>query len=145
MKLDFNKFDEAYNTDVEKIKENKSKKTNKNGNRIAILGYSVIVILAFFVLANIINGYVEINEMKYGNVKLSNKIEVLEKEIEDLRIELDNKTSYAVIDKYAREELGMISVNKSQKLSIQFQQHYSLNKNRKNAILYSDNKKAIND
>ncbi len=145
MKLDFNKFDEAYNTDVEKIKEKKNKKMNKNGRSIAIAGYTVIVLIAFFVLANIINGYVEINEMKYGNVQLSDKIEVLEKEIEDLRIELDSKTSYTLIDKYAREKLGMISVNKSQKITIKFEKHYSLNKNQKNAILYSGNKKAIND
>ncbi len=145
MKLDFNKFDEAYNTDVEKIKEKKNKKIHKNGRSIAIAGYVFIVVIAFIVLANIINGYVEINEMKYGNVQLSDKIEVLEKEIEDLRIELDSKTSYTLIDKYAREKLGMVSVNKSQKISIKFEKHYSLNKNQKNAILYSGNKKAIND
>ncbi|HZK09693.1 MAG TPA: hypothetical protein VFD08_01360, partial [Clostridia bacterium] len=74
MKLDFGEFDKVYNEDLKqrKIKESKNRK-KKPQNRGVFWGSAFIIILAFFVFANIIDGYVELNQVKFENLELAQR------------------------------------------------------------------------
>lgn len=127
MKLDFGEFDKAYNKDLEQRKreekKNKDKGPRDSGN---IFGLVFVVVLAFFIFANIIDGYVELNQVKFENLELTKRIEDLNQEIEELQIELDQKTSRNIIEKQAKEKLGMVYPNEAQRIPIEQNKSFAL-------------------
>lgn len=128
MKLDFGEFDKAYNEDLKRRKD-EDQRSKKPGHRDpgSNLGLIFIFLLAFFIFANIIDGYVELNQVKFENLELSQRIEDLNVEIEQLQMKLDQKTSRNIIEAQAREKLGMIYPSESQKISIELRRSFALN------------------
>ncbi len=128
MKLDFGEFDKAYNEDLKRRRDedakNKKSGHRDNGNN---LGLAFILFLAFLIFANIINGFVGLNQMKFENLELSHRIEDLNTEIEQLQIKLDQLTANPIIEKQAREKLGMIFPNETQKISLEMRRSFALN------------------
>ncbi len=130
-KFDFSEFDKAYNEDVKRRKiEEQNRKRNrreKNVDRGKVVGYTFIIILAFFIFANIIDGYVEMNRIKFENVELAKRVETLNEEIADLRIKIQEKSSVHIVEKIAREELGMINPYESQRKKLELRRSFALN------------------
>ena len=66
MRLDFDQFDKAYNEDIEARHRWKEEKLAQQKQRQRIQGYllyGMITLLAFAVVASIINGYVHMNRI----------------------------------------------------------------------------------
>lgn len=136
-KLDFNEFDKAYNEDVRrrKVEEESKVKQNKSKDFGKYMAFTFIIVLAFFIVANIIDGYVEMNRIKFENVELSRRVETLNAEIADLRIKIQEKTSSHVVEKVAREELGMITPYESQRKKLELRKSFTLNTDGINVIV----------
>ncbi|NLY72535.1 MAG: hypothetical protein GX079_02430 [Tissierellia bacterium] len=135
MKLDFGEFDKAYNEDLKQRQiEEKMSKTQKNGNLGNFLGKFFVVFLTFFIFALIINGFVELNQIKFENIELAYRIDDLNQEIEQLQIKLNQKTSRTIIEKEAMEKLGMVYPHDAQRISVE---------QRKSFALYPDGISAI--
>lgn len=135
MKLDFGEFDKAYNEDLKQRQiEEKMSKTQKSGNLGNFLGKFFVVFLTFFIFALIINGFVELNQIKFENIELAYRIDDLNQEIEQLQIKLNQKTSRTIIEKEAMEKLGMVYPHDAQRISVE---------QRKSFALYPDGISAI--
>lgn len=147
MKLDFGEFDKAYNEDIKqrKIEESKSHKKGPQ-DRGNFFGFAFVIILAFFIFANIIDGYVELNSVKFENLELSERIEVLNSEITQLEIKIQQNTKGDIIEKIAIEKLGMIYPLDSQKINIAQRKSFALNPKDFSVIVMSDkDQKAIGE
>ena len=147
MKLDFGEFDKAYNEDIKqrKIEDSKSykKKPQERGN---FLGFTFVIVLAFFIFANIIDGYVELNSVKFENLELSERIETLNSEIVQLQVKIQQNTSGEKIEKIATEKLGMIYPLDSQKINIEQRKSFALYPKDFSVIVMSDkDQKAIGE
>lgn len=147
MKLDFGEFDKAYNRDIEQRKleesKNRKKRPQEHGN---FLGFAFVIILAFFVFANIIDGYVELNSVKFENLELSQRIESLTSEIDQLQVKIQQNTKGELIEKIATEKLGMIYPLDSQKINIEQRKSFALYPKDFSVIVMSDkDQKAIGE
>lgn len=127
MKLDFGEFDKAYNEDL-KRRKTEERKSHKKGpqHRGNLLGFVFVGVLAFFIFANIINGYVELNRVKFENLELSERIEALNAEIVQLQIKIQQNSSSEIVEKIAKEKLGMIYPLDAQKINIEQRKSFAL-------------------
>ena len=133
MRLDFDQFDKAYNEDIEARHRWKEEKLAQQKQRQRIQGYllyGMITLLAFAVVAGIINGYVHMNRIKYGNAQLQAEIESLQAEIDVLETQLKERRMpwvYATM----RRELGMIPSEQAQHRHVQLERTFTLKEIRK--------------
>ena len=135
MKLDFGEFDKAYNEDLKQRQiEDNMNKDQKPGNSGYFIGRFFLVLLTFFIMALIINGFVELNQIKFENIELAHRIDDLNQEIEQLQFKLNQKTSKTIIEKEAMEKLGMVYPHEAQRISVE---------QRKSFALYPDDISAI--
>lgn len=141
-KFDFNEFDKAYNEDIKrrKIEEQNRNKNRKDRSvdRGKVLAFGFIIILAFFIFANMIDGYVEMNRIKFENVELTKRIDTLNEEIADLRIKIQERSSSHIVEKIAREQLGMINPFESQRKKLVLRRSFALNPDGINVIVRED-------
>ena len=138
MRLDFDQFDKAYNEDIEARHRWKEEKLAQQKKRQRIQGYllyGMITLLAFAVVASIINGYVHMNRIKYGNAQLQAEIESLQAEIDVLETQLKEKTNAMGIRDYAQRELGMIPSEQAQHRHVQLERTFTLKRNTESAIV----------
>ncbi|HHX04125.1 MAG TPA: hypothetical protein GX733_07550 [Tissierellia bacterium] len=140
-KLDFDEFDKLYNEDIEARHRWKKEKLAKQKQRQRIQGYllyGIITLLAFAVVANIINGYVHMNRIKYGNASLQAEIETLHTEIEALEKQIEEKTNAMGIREYAQKELGMIPADQAERRQVQVIRTFTLKRNTQSAIVMEE-------
>ncbi|WP_459130039.1 cell division protein FtsL [Guggenheimella bovis] len=143
MKLDFREFDKAYNEDIDKrIKEvNEKQARRQQGSGFHNWGgYVLLLILTFLVGIKVVTGYVELNNYKYENAKKADEVEALKDEINELRLKIDNKHNSQTIETIAREQLGMVHPDVSQKRVLNDVTQYSLNPMMKDVIVKSIDK-----
>lgn len=149
MKLDFREFDKAYNEDIDRRMKERTKKQQRKADGTVLrqnLGYVLLFLLFFGVLANTVRGYVELNTFKLQNLSVERQIEEIMDEVEALQLELDEKTANSIIEDIAAEELGMVYPDNSQKKNLSVQQFYSLNSDETGVIvLGEDDLKAAAD
>lgn len=149
MKLDFREFDKAYNEDIDRRMKERTKKQQRKAEGTVLrqnLGYVLLFLLFFGVLANTVRGYVELNTFKLQNLSVERQIEEIMDEVEALQLELDEKTANSIIEDIAAEELGMVYPDNSQKKNLSVQQFYSLNSDETGVIvLGEDDLKAAAD
>lgn len=149
MKLDFREFDKAYNEDIDRRMKERTKKQQRKAEGTVLrqnLGYVLLFLLFFGVLANTVRGYVELNTFKLQNLSVERQIEEIMDEVEALQLELDEKTANSIIEDIATEELGMVYPDNSQKKNLSVQQFYSLNSDETGVIvLGEDDLKAAAD
>ncbi len=141
MKLDFDKFDKAYNEDIEarhRWKEEKLAKQKQKQRIQSYLLYGFITLLAFAVLANTINGYVHMNRIKYGNARLQTEIDTLRAEIEILEKQIEEKTNAMGIRDYAQREMGMIPEDQAEQRRVQITRTFTLKRNTESAIVMEE-------
>ena len=99
------------------------------------MAFGFIIILAFFIFANMIDGYVEMNRIKFENVELTKRIDILNEEIADLRIKIQERSSSHIVEKVAREQLGMINPFDSQRKKLTLRRSFTLNPDGINVIV----------
>ncbi len=129
MGLNFEKFDEQYNKNIENKKALSEKKKRKHAERSQMkqvfFGFAMIIIVVA-IIANIVSGYIKINTMKYENNNLNAKIVELNRDIEKLKAQIDKKTQSSVIKNKASEELGLRTAATGQINSITINKKYTL-------------------
>lgn len=132
MKIDFEEFDKAYKREVQSRDDQKDFKNKRSNNKLVVITYSLLLIITFFTIANAINGNVELNQVKYSNIKLEEEINELNEEIKLLQVELDDKTSLAIIERVAREKIGLVQPYANNKIELTYTHRFALNENKKN-------------
>ncbi len=129
MGLNFEKFDEQYNENIEKKRALSEKKQRKKAERGQIkevfLGLAIVIVIVAIV-ANIVSGYIKINTMKYENNSLNARITELNRDIEKLKAEIDKKTQSGEIKNIAIKELGFKVASTEQVTSITVNKKYTL-------------------
>lgn len=141
-KLDFQEFDKAYNEDLEARAIWKQQQLARQKQRKKIQGYflyGVMTLLAFAVLAITINGYVEMNRVKYGNAQLQEQIAMLEADIDALEIQIEQKANSASLREIAETELGLIPASEAQHRQVHITQTFTLKRNTESAIVMEGN------
>ncbi|QEK11946.1 cell division protein FtsL [Crassaminicella thermophila] len=91
--------------------KNKKNKEIKAIHKLQMI-FSLIVIASLCI--GIIFGYVKLTELKYKINGLNKEIKQLEAHIENLRVEVEGIKRSDIIEKKAKEELGMQFVKKEQ-------------------------------
>ncbi len=129
MGLDFEKFNEQYNKNIEKKKVLSEKKQRKKAERGQIrqvfFGF-VIIIVIVAIVANIVSGYIKINTMKYENNNLNARIIELNRDIEKLKAQIDEKTQNSTIRDIAVKELGLKVATTNQINTVSVNKKYTL-------------------
>ncbi len=129
MGLNFEKFDEQYNENIEKKRALSEKKMRKKAERGQIkevfLGLAIVIVIVAIV-ANIVSGYIKINTMKYENNSLNARITELNRDIEKLKAEIDKKTQSGIIKNIAIKELGFKVAKAGQVTTITANKKYTL-------------------
>lgn len=101
---------------------------------VAIIVLAVIFTSLFML---IIFSFVNINEFTIKNDALEIKISKLEKEYKELSLSLERKNNLREIERYAKEELGMVKLDQLEK------QYITINNQDKIEVI--DNKKSAQD
>ncbi len=129
MGLNFEKFDEQYNKNIEKKKalfEKKKRKKAERGQIKEILFIFAMIIVVVAIVANIVSGYIKINNMKYENNNLHARITELNRDIEKLKAQIDKKTQSSLIKNVAAKELGLGVASAAQVNTITINKKYTL-------------------
>lgn len=150
MKLDFREFDKAYNEDIDRRMKERSKKEQRKAEGTLVrqnLGYVLLFVLFFAVLANTVRGYVELNTFKLQNIAIENQIQQVMDEVDSLQLELDEKTRTSRIEEIAINDLGMVYPDNSQKKNLSVKTFYSLNSDETGVIVLDkeDQKTAVSE
>ena len=102
--------EEAQGTKAIKHKRNLLAAVNKKSNAIAVIG--AIIVLAL--LSAMIYGKVEISSLYTQRTELETQLAQLQSENVSLESELAQKTSMTKVEEYAKNELGLQKLDKSQ-------------------------------
>ncbi len=148
MGLDFEKFDEQYNKNIEKkraISEKKKRKKAERGQIKEILFVFAMIIVVVAIVANIVSGYIKINTMKYENNNLHARIIELNRDIEKLKAQIDKKTQSSSIKTIAAQELGLSIATTNQVSTITVNKKYTLKDGVASVIVDNEPSAAANN
>jgi len=115
-----------------KAKEIKSKIINR-----MLVG--LIIIIVFFVMSYVVDGYADINEIKYNNFNLKMEVELLNVQIEELNFKAESALNLDNVEKYAINKLGMQYPKEEQIVYLVAENNYAFNVDNSDKILDNDN------
>ncbi|MBQ6625987.1 MAG: septum formation initiator family protein [Ruminococcus sp.] len=106
---------EKQNTDVDRSKKIIVKVKRRKNNFFGIAGAVVFAVLVVAVVGLIIHGQVQLTELNQQISSANRQLEEQQSLYTQLQMKVDASISTAVVEKYAKENLGMTKASNSQK------------------------------
>lgn len=138
MKLSNDKFDSVYEEKIKKNIMEKKRKENKKVERKQLLNVGaifMIVLVLLFVIANVVSGYIKINDMKHDNNVLVKEIETLKEDINRLNIKINKEVQHKIDKAFKDGKLNLYQPKADQIINLKLKYSFVLNQDEKSDIV----------